>query len=45
MLAVKAGTLDAPDAFVPAMHIWTESKIDWVAIPEDLPQTPRNPRG
>jgi hypothetical protein len=41
MLAVKAGTLDAADAFAPAMHIWTASKLDWVTIPEDMPQFAR----
>lgn len=41
--AVKAGTLDEPDAFAPVMHIWTESRIDWVAIPEGLPRFGKGP--
>jgi hypothetical protein len=37
-VVVKAGTLDSPDGFAPAMHIWTASKLAWVTIPEGLPQ-------
>lgn len=40
-LAVKAGTLDAPDAFAPRMHIWTESRLDWVTVPDELPRFAR----
>lgn len=43
-LAVKAGTLDTPDAFAPAMHIWTQSKLAWVTIPDDLPRFARGPQ-
>jgi hypothetical protein len=44
MIAVKAGTLDAPDAYGPQMHIWTKSALAWVAIPENLPCFDRGPR-
>lgn len=42
-VAVKAGTLDAPSPFVPVMHIWTRSKLDWVVIPEGLPRFEKAP--
>lgn len=38
LAAVKAGTLDDPAPFAPAIHIWTASKLPWVTIPEGLPQ-------
>jgi hypothetical protein len=31
---VRAGTLDQPSAVTPDVHIFTRSKVDWVAIPE-----------
>lgn len=43
VLALKAGTLDDPSPYAPALHIWTASKLDWVAIPEGLPTFPGNP--
>lgn len=42
VVAVKAGTLDDPAPFPPAMHIWTCSKLGWVTIPDGLPQIERN---
>ncbi|HEX4619822.1 MAG TPA: GFA family protein [Steroidobacteraceae bacterium] len=30
---VRVGTLDAPDAFPPDIHIYTESRQPWVVIP------------
>lgn len=42
MVWVKAGTLDDPDAFSPAMHIWTRSKQCWVQT-GDLPAFDTNP--
>ncbi|WP_425229994.1 GFA family protein [Sphingomonas sp.] len=44
MIAVKAGTLDDPSRFAPAMHIWVESKLPWVTIPDGLPLYPRGPQ-
>jgi hypothetical protein len=35
---VRAGTLDDPDQAVPRAHIWTESKVPWVVIPEGVPR-------
>lgn len=36
-VAVKAGTLDDPAPFAPALHIWTRSKLPWVELPAGLP--------
>lgn len=38
MVAVKVGTLDDPGPYAPRLHVFTRSKIDWVAIPADTPQ-------
>ncbi|WP_184720005.1 GFA family protein [Caulobacter sp.] len=43
MIAVKAGTLDAPEAFAPVMHIWTRSALPWASIPEGLPRFEKGP--
>ncbi len=34
---VRAGTLDQPSAITPDVHIFTQSKVDWIAIPEATP--------
>jgi len=34
---VRAGTLDDPSAVTPDVHIFTRSKLPWVALPEDVP--------
>ena len=44
LVAVKAGTLDDPAPFAPAMHIWTDSKLPWVTIPDGIPTFPRGPQ-
>lgn len=43
MVALKAGTLDAPGRFAPQMHIWTRSALPWTSIPEDLPRFEKGP--
>jgi hypothetical protein len=43
MIALKAGTLDAPEAFAPMMHIWTRSSLPWTAIPDGLPRFEKGP--
>jgi hypothetical protein len=43
LVAVKAGTLDAPDAYAPTLHIWTRSALPWVQIPEDVPRYDQGP--
>ncbi|MBU6297968.1 MAG: GFA family protein [Alphaproteobacteria bacterium] len=35
MLFVRVGTLDDPGALPPDVHIFTRSKLPWVALPED----------
>ncbi|MES2095644.1 MAG: GFA family protein [Pseudomonadota bacterium] len=45
LIAVKAGTLDQPGDFAPAMHIWTRSALPWVEIPANLPRFERGPQG
>jgi hypothetical protein len=34
---VRVATLDDPSAIVPDVHIYTRSKIPWVALPADVP--------
>ena len=33
---VRAGTLDDPASVAPDVHIFTRSKLPWVALPEDV---------
>jgi hypothetical protein len=34
---VRGGTLDEPSAVTPDVHIFTKSKLPWVALPDDTP--------
>ena len=34
---VRAGTLDDPSAVSPDVHIYTRSKVPWIALPEGVP--------
>jgi hypothetical protein len=34
---VRAGTLDDPSAIAPDVHIFTRSKLPWVALPDSVP--------
>jgi hypothetical protein len=34
---VRVGTLDDPSAVTPDVHIYTRSKLPWVALPPDVP--------
>jgi hypothetical protein len=36
-LFVRAGTLDNPAAVKPDVHIFTRSKLPWLALPKDVP--------
>jgi hypothetical protein len=36
-LFVRAGTLDTPEAVRPDVHIYTRSKLPWLALPEAVP--------
>lgn len=42
-IAVKAGTLEDATGLAPAMHIWTRSRLEWVEIPDTMPQFERGP--
>ncbi len=37
---VRAGTLDNPGDVSPDIHIYTESKQEWVVLPSNVPNTP-----
>jgi hypothetical protein len=37
VLFVRGGTLDQPSAVEPDVHIYTRSKLPWVALPESVP--------
>ena len=37
VLFVRAGTLDEPSSVAPDVHIYTKSKVPWVALPESVP--------
>lgn len=37
---IRAGTLDDPSAISPSVHIYTDCKLPWVTLPEDVPQFP-----
>jgi hypothetical protein len=37
VLFVRGGTLDDASAMAPDVHIYTRSKLDWVALPESVP--------
>jgi hypothetical protein len=34
---VRVGTLDVPGALPPDVHIYTRSKLPWIALPEGVP--------
>jgi hypothetical protein len=34
---VRAGTLDEPSSVAPDVHIFTKSKVPWVALPDSTP--------
>lgn len=34
---VRVGTLDNPHSLTPDVHIYTQSKVPWVALPEGVP--------
>lgn len=34
---LRAGTLDEPHSFEPEVHIYTESQVPWVRLPEGVP--------
>src|SRR5436309_1555741 len=34
---VRAGTLDDPSGIAPDVHIYTRSKLSWIALPDSVP--------
>jgi len=40
-LFFKTGTLDDTTTFAPQFHVWCDSKQDWVALEEGVPQIPK----
>jgi hypothetical protein len=38
---VRVGTLEDPDALPPGIHIFTESKQPWIALPDGVPAVPK----
>jgi hypothetical protein len=43
LMAIKAGSLDDNHELTPLMHIWTDSKVPWLEVKDELPRLPRNP--
>lgn len=41
-VGITLGTLDTPLGEIPQKHIYSESKADWYAIADGLPQEPRS---
>ncbi len=41
---IKAGTLDDPSWVSPAIHVWTGSRLDCVAIPDGVATAEGNPQ-
>lgn len=39
---VTTATFDKPDLFPPTKEIWTEDRISWERVNEDIPQFPRS---
>ena len=37
VLFVRAGTLDDPSSIIPDVHIFTRSKVPWIALPDSAP--------
>lgn len=42
LLGITLGTLDSSLGEIPQTHIYSESKADWYAIADGLPQEPRS---
>jgi hypothetical protein len=42
-IGLTMGSLDEPDRFVPAEHIWVSRKQAWLTLADDLPCYPEGP--
>jgi hypothetical protein len=40
---VTLGSLDTPERFAPALHIWTDTRLPWLHLDEHLPDRPPRP--
>jgi len=43
MISLKAGSLDKPENFQPDTEIWTQSKVHWANVPDDLKSFEKGP--
>lgn len=41
---VLVGTFDDPAAIQPTLHVWTEERLPWLHLDENLPRYPKTPR-
>lgn len=37
------GTLDAPEALAPTLHVWTEAQLPWLHMADGLPRHEKTP--
>jgi len=44
MVTIKGGSLDKRGELDPVAHIWTKSKVSWLALPDDVPQWETQPQ-
>ena len=42
MVFLKTGTLDDTSSFAPQFHVYCETKQNWVALEDGIPQVPRS---
>jgi hypothetical protein len=40
---IPLGIVEGADVPAPVMHVWTQSKVPWVALTDDLPQNETHP--
>lgn len=43
-LMIAGGTFDDLSVVTPKVHAWTQSKLDWMALPDGVPSFPRGPQ-
>lgn len=42
---ITVAAFDDPDAFPPQEHLWTDSKVAWIDITDDVPTYPQGRKG
>ncbi|MEO1199591.1 MAG: GFA family protein [Pseudomonadota bacterium] len=45
LISLKAGTMDDPSGLRPTAEIWTQSKMAWADLPDDIDSYPRGRSG